>query len=127
MIEIGGKPILWHIMKIYSHYGFHDFIICLGYKGYLIKEYFSNYFLHMSDVTFDMKNNAMEIHERYAEPWKVTLVDTGADTMTGGRIKRVAPYIGNEPFMLTYGDGVSNVDITKLLHYHKNAGKAATV
>jgi glucose-1-phosphate cytidylyltransferase len=127
MIEIGGKPILWHIMKIYSHYGFHDFIICLGYKGYLIKEYFSNYFLHMSDVTFDMKNNAMEIHEQYAEPWKVTLVDTGADTMTGGRIKRVAPYIGNDPFMLTYGDGVSNVNITELVQYHKSKGKSATV
>ncbi len=127
MIEIGGKPILWHIMKIYSHYGFNDFIICLGYKGYIIKEYFSNYFLHMSNVTFDMKHNTMEIHERYAEPWKVTLVDTGADTMTGGRIKRVAPYIGNEPFMMTYGDGVSNVNITKLLQYHKSKGQSATV
>ncbi len=127
MIEIGGKPILWHIMKIYSHYGFNEFIICLGYKGYVIKEYFSNYFLHMSNVTFDLKNNAMKIHEQYAEPWKVTLVDTGADTMTGGRIKRVAPYIGNEPFMLTYGDGVSNVNITELVAYHKTRGKSATV
>jgi glucose-1-phosphate cytidylyltransferase len=127
MIEIGGKPILWHIMKIYSHYGYNDFIICLGYKGYIIKEYFSNYFLHTSNVTFDMKHNTMEIHERYAEPWKVTLVDTGAETMTGGRIKRVASYIGNKPFMLTYGDGVSNVNITELVSYHKNKGKVATV
>jgi glucose-1-phosphate cytidylyltransferase len=127
MIEIGGKPILWHIMKIYSHYGYQDFIICLGYKGYIIKEYFSNYFLHTSNVTFDMKQNTMEIHERYAEPWKVTLIDTGAETMTGGRIKRVARYIGDETFMMTYGDGVSNVNITDLVAYHKNNGKAATV
>src|SRR5271169_6260913 len=109
MIEIGGMPILWHIMKIYSAHGINDFIVCLGFKGYVIKEYFSNYFLHMSDVTFDMKQNVMEVHERYVEPWKVTLVDTGADTMTGGRIKRVVPYIGKEPFMLTYGDGVSDI------------------
>jgi glucose-1-phosphate cytidylyltransferase len=127
MIEIGGKPILWHIMKIYSHYGYNDFIVCLGFKGYMIKEYFSNYFLHMSDVTFDMKHNSMEIHERYAEPWKVTLVDTGADTMTGGRLKRVAPYIGNETFMVTYGDGVSNVNIAELVAYHRKHGKTATV
>ncbi len=127
MIEIGGKPVLWHIMKIYSHYGFHDFIICLGFKGYMIKEYFSNYFLHMSDVTFDMKHNNMEVHERYAEPWKVTLIDTGMDTMTGGRIKRVAPYIGNETFMLTYGDGVSDINIFNLVEYHKKHGKLATV
>ena len=127
MIEIGGKPILWHIMKIYSHFGYHDFIVCLGYKGYIIKEFFSNYFLHSSDVTFDLKQNTMEIHERYAEPWKVTLVDTGTETMTGGRIKRVAPYIGNETFMLTYGDGVSNVNITELVRYHQSKGKAATV
>jgi glucose-1-phosphate cytidylyltransferase len=127
MIEIGGKPILWHIMKIYSHYGYHDFIICLGYKGYIIKEYFSNYFLHASNVTFDMKQNTMEIHERYAEPWKVTLIDTGTETMTGGRIKRVARYIGDETFMLTYGDGVSNVNITDLVRYHKSNGKTATV
>lgn len=127
MVEIGGKPILWHIMKIYSHYGFHDFIICLGYKGYMIKEYFSNYFLHMSDVTFDMRTNSMKVHQQYAEPWNVTLVDTGMDTMTGGRIKRVAPYIGNETFMLTYGDGISDVNIKKLLEYHKNHHKLATV
>jgi len=127
MVEIGGKPILWHIMKIYSHYGFHDFIICLGFKGYMIKEYFSNYFLHMSNVTFDMQNNSMQVHEKYVEPWKVTLVDTGAETMTGGRIKRVAPYIGNGSFMLTYGDGVSDINIAKLVEYHKVHGKLATV
>jgi len=127
MVEIGGKPILWHIMKIYSHYGYHDFIICLGFKGYMIKEYFSNYFLHMSDVTFDMNHNTMEVHERYAEPWKVTLVDTGTETMTGGRIKRVAPYIGNGTFLLTYGDGVSDVNISKLVEYHQSHGKSATV
>ncbi len=127
MIEIGGKPILWHIMKIYSHHGHHDFIICLGYKGYIIKEYFSNYFLHMSNVTFDMKNNTMEVHERYAEPWKVTLVDTGAETMTGGRIKRIEPYVGRETFMMTYGDGVSDVNISELIKYHKKNGREATV
>ncbi len=127
MVEIGGKPILWHIMKIYSHYGYNDFIICLGFKGYMVKEYFSNYFLHMSDVTFDMCNNSMQVHQQYAEPWKVTLVDTGLDTMTGGRIKRVAPYIGDEPFMLTYGDGVSNVNISSLLRYHKEHKKSATL
>jgi glucose-1-phosphate cytidylyltransferase len=127
MVEIGGKPILWHIMKIYSHYGYNEFIVCLGFKGYMIKEYFSNYFLHMSDVTFDMKHNSMEVHERYAEPWKVTLVDTGTDTMTGGRLKRVAPYIGKETFMVTYGDGVSNVNVAELVSYHRKHGKAATV
>ena len=127
MVEIGGKPILWHIMKIYSHYGYHDFIICLGYKGYMIKEYFSNYFLHMSDVTIDMEQNSMEVHQKYAEPWKVTLVDTGTDTMTGGRMKRVAPYIGKEPFLMTYGDGVSNVNITDLLAFHEKHGKMATL
>jgi glucose-1-phosphate cytidylyltransferase len=127
MVEIGGKPILWHIMKIYSHYGFHDFVVCLGFKGYVIKEYFSNYFLHTSDVTFDMKHNSMEVHERYAEPWKVTLVDTGMDTMTGGRLKQVASYIGNETFLLTYGDGVSDVNIASLVAYHQNHGKLATV
>jgi len=127
MVEIGGKPILWHIMKSYSHYGYNEFIICLGFKGYMIKEYFSNYFLHLSDVTFDMQHNKMEVHERYAEPWKVTLVDTGTDTMTGGRIKRVAPYIGAEPFMLTYGDGVSNINIRHLIEYHRKHGKQATV
>jgi glucose-1-phosphate cytidylyltransferase len=127
MVEIGGKPILWHIMKIYSHYGFHEFIICLGFKGYMIKEYFSNYFLHMSDVTFDMCNNSMQVHQQYAEPWKVTLVDTGIDTMTGGRVKRVAPYIGGETFMLTYGDGVADVNIEELVRFHKSKGKVATV
>ncbi len=127
MVEIGGKPMLWHIMKIYSHYGFHDFIVCLGFKGYMIKEYFSNYFLHMSDVTFDMKNNSMEVHQRYAEPWKVTLVDTGAETMTGGRVRRIAPYLSQEPFLLTYGDGVSNVDIEELVRFHHQHGKLATV
>ncbi len=127
MVEIGGKPILWHIMKIYSTYGFNDFVICLGYKGYVIKEYFANYFLHMSDVTIDLKNNQLEIHNVKAEPWKVTLVDTGLNTMTGGRIKRVQKYIGNETFMLTYGDGVANINIKELLEFHKNHGKFATV
>jgi len=127
MVEIGGKPILWHIMKIYSHYGYNEFIVCLGFKGYMIKEYFSNYFLHMSDVTFDMKQNVMEVHERYVEPWKITLVDTGADTMTGGRIRRVTPYIGKETFMLTYGDGVSDIDVGHLVAYHKAHKKLATV
>lgn len=127
MVEIGGRPILWHIMKIYSHYGFNDFVICLGFKGYMIKEYFSNYFLHMSDVTFDMRNNSMEVHQQYAEPWKVTLVDTGADSMTGGRVKRVASYVGDETFMLTYGDGVANVDIASLVAFHKRHGRQATV
>ena len=127
MVEIGGRPILWHIMKIYSHYGFNDFVICLGFKGYMIKEYFSNYFLHMSDVTFDVMNNTMLIHERHVEPWKVTLIDTGADTMTGGRIKRVARHISSEPFMLTYGDGVCDVNIAELVKYHRSHGKMATV
>ncbi len=127
MVEIGGKPILWHIMKIYSHYGFHEFVICLGYKGYMIKEYFSNYFLHMSDVTLDMKHNSMEVHQKYAEPWKVTLIDTGMDTMTGGRLKRVSSYIGDETFMLTYGDGLSDVNISKLVEYHNRHGKLATI
>ncbi len=127
MVEIGGKPILWHIMKIYSHYGFNDFVVCLGYKGYVIKEYFANYFLHTSDVTFDMANNKMEVHQNYAEPWKVTLVDTGADTMTGGRLKRVKDYVGNETFMMTYGDGVSNVNIAELVKFHKSHGKQATL
>lgn len=127
MVEIGGKPILWHIMKIYSHYGYNEFIICLGYKGYMIKEYFANYFLHMADVTFDMANNHMEVHRQKAEPWKVTLVDTGQDTMTGGRIKRVQPYIGEEPFMATYGDGVSDVDISKLVKFHQSHGKIGTM
>ena len=128
MIEIGGMPILWHIMKIYSFYGFNDFIICCGYKGYMIKEYFANYYLHRSDVTFDFtKENRMEIHNNEAEPWRVTLVDTGLHTMTGGRIKRVQSYIGNETFMLTYGDGVSDININELLRFHKKMGKTATI
>ncbi len=126
MVEIGGKPILWHIMKIYSHYGFNDFVVCLGFKGYMIKEYFSNYFLHMSDVTFDMTTNSMEVHQKNVEPWRVTLVDTGAESMTGGRVKRVAPYLDG-PFMLTYGDGVANVNIRELVEFHQRHGKAATV
>jgi glucose-1-phosphate cytidylyltransferase len=127
MIEIGGKPILWHIMKIYSHYGLNDFIICCGYKGYVIKEYFANYFLHTSDVTFDMKNNKMATHQSSSEPWKVTLVDTGETTMTGGRMKRVQEYIGDEDFCLTYGDGVANVDIGALIKFHKKHGRLATL
>ena len=127
MVEIGGKPILWHIMKIYSHYGFNEFVVCLGFKGYMIKEYFSNYFLHMSDVTFDMTSNSMEVHQKNVEPWRVTLVDTGADSMTGGRVKRVAPYLGNETFMLTYGDGVADVNIAELLAFHRRHGRAATI
>jgi glucose-1-phosphate cytidylyltransferase len=128
MIEIGGKPILWHIMKIYSAHGISDFIICCGYKGYLIKEYFANYFLHMSDVTFDMELNSMEVHQRKAESWRVTLVDTGDESMTGGRLKRVANYLkGEEAFCFTYGDGLSNLDISKEINFHKSHGKLATV
>ena len=127
MIEIGGKPILWHVMKIYSSHGIRDFIICAGYKGYVIKEYFANYFLHMSDVTFDMEKNSMEVHERHAEPWRVTIVDTGDATMTGGRLKRVARYVGDETFCLTYGDGVGNIDIPASITAHKASGKKATV
>ena len=127
MVEIGGKPILWHIMKIYSHYGFNDFIILAGYKGYYIKEYFANYFLHQSDVTFDLATNQMQVHKNTSEPWKVTILDTGIDTMTGGRIKRAKEYIGNEPFMLTYGDGVANVDIQSLVQFHQSHGKALTL
>lgn len=128
MLEIGGKPILWHIMKIYSFYGIHDFIICCGYKGYVIKEYFSNYFLHMSDVTFDMLNNSMEVHQKHAEPWRVTLVDTGNDTMTGGRLKRVAGYLQDEPdFCFTYGDGLSDVNISHLIQFHREQKTLATV
>ncbi|MFN3786820.1 glucose-1-phosphate cytidylyltransferase [Sulfurihydrogenibium azorense] len=127
MVEIGGKPILWHIMKIYSSYGFNDFIICLGYKGYIIKEFFANYFLHTSDVTIDLKDNKIEVHSVKAEPWKVTLVDTGLNTMTGGRIKRIKPFVENQTFMLTYGDGVGNIDIKKLLEFHKSHGKYATL
>ncbi len=128
MIEIGGKPILWHIMKIYSHYGFNDFIICCGYKGYYIKEYFANYFLHESDVTFDFREGERKIiHAQHTEPWRVTLVDTGYDTMTGGRLKRIEQYVGDSAFMMTYGDGVSDVDIGKLLAFHETQGKIATV
>ncbi len=128
MIEVGGKPILWHIMKIYSHHGINDFVICCGYKGYLIKEYFANYFLHMSDVTFDMSNNSMEVHQGNAEPWKVTLVDTGESTMTGGRLKRVANYLGKGgPFCFTYGDGLSDVNISELVAFHKKQGVKATL
>lgn len=127
MIGIGERPILWHIMKQYSHYGFNEFIICLGYKGYVIKEYFSDYFLYTSDVTFDLNKNEMTVHDNFSEPWKVTLVDTGLNTMTGGRVKRVQKYIGNETFMLTYGDGVSNIDLNKLVTFHKENGKIATI
>jgi len=128
MIEIGGKPILWHIMKMYSAHGLNEFIICCGYKGYVIKEYFANYFLHMSDVTFDMTLNKMEVHQRNAEPWKVTLVDTGEQTMTGGRLKRVEDYLdGEEDFCFTYGDGVSDVDLSALIQFHRAHGKWATV
>jgi glucose-1-phosphate cytidylyltransferase len=128
MIEIGDKPILWHIMKIYSHYGYNDFIICCGYKGYVIKEYFADYYLHCSDVTFDFTNdNNMVIHNNIAEPWKVTLVDTGLYTQTGGRIKRIQQYVGDEKFMLTYGDGVSNVDINELVRFHNKSNKIATL
>jgi glucose-1-phosphate cytidylyltransferase len=128
MIEIGGKPILWHILKTYSHHGINDFVICCGYKGYVIKEYFANYFLHMSDVTFDMSNNSMQVHQRFAEPWKVTLVDTGEDTMTGGRLKRVADYVKDEDvFCMTYGDGVSDVNVTQLIAFHKAQDVKATL
>lgn len=128
MIEVGGKPILWHILKMYSAHQVNDFVICCGYKGYVIKEYFANYFLHMSDVTFDMASNRMEVHHKHAEPWRVTLVDTGDDTMTGGRLKRVADYVSDEEsFCFTYGDGVSDVDITALISFHRNHGKLATV
>jgi len=127
MVEIGGQPILWHIMKIYAHYGFNEFVICLGYKGYMIKEYFTNYFYHMSDITVDLQRNKVEIHKNEAEPWKVTLVDTGDDTMTGGRIKRVERYIGDERFMLTYGDGVSDLDIGDLVKHHERNKKLATL
>ncbi|MFZ2959393.1 MAG: glucose-1-phosphate cytidylyltransferase [Candidatus Ozemobacteraceae bacterium] len=127
MVEIGGRPILWHIMKSYSSYGFNDFIICCGYKGYMIKEFFANYFLHTSDVTFDMTANKMITHQSHAEPWTVTLIDTGDETMTGGRIKRVRSYVGHEPFHLTYGDGVASVNIHQLVEFHKAHGKSATV
>jgi len=128
MVEIGGKPILWHIMKLYSAYGVNEFVICCGYKGYMIKEYFANYFLHMSDVTFDMSLNQMEVHHRKAEPWKVTLVDTGDETMTGGRLKRVAPYVSNEElFCFTYGDGVADLDIGGEIRFHRQHGRWATI
>lgn len=127
MVEIGGRPILWHILKIYSSHGINDFIICAGYKGYVIKEYFANYFLHMSDVTFDMENNTMEVHQRKAEPWRVTIVDTGDETMTGGRIKRIAPYINGETFCCTYGDGVGDIDITSSIALHRKNGLKATL
>lgn len=127
MIEIGGKPILWHIMKIYAAYGHTEFIVCLGYKGWMIKEYFANYFLHNADVTVDLGQNSIEVHQKFAEPFKVSLIDTGLDTMTAGRLKRVLPYIGNEPFMLTYGDGVCNVDLGELLAFHKKHGKICTM
>ena len=128
MISIGGKPILWHIMKIYSLYGINEFIVCCGYKGYVIKEYFANYFLHSSDVSFDMQKNSMEVHERYAEPWKVTLIDTGEDTMTGGRLKRVAKFIKDEEaFCFTYGDGLANINVKELLSFHKEQSVKATL
>ena len=127
MVEIGGRPILWHIMKIYSAHGINDFIVCLGYKGYMIKEYFANYFLHMSDVTIDLSNNSLEIHNRYAEPWKVTLVDTGELTQTGGRLKRIRSYVSDGDFCMTYGDGLADVDITALIRFHSESGRLATV
>jgi glucose-1-phosphate cytidylyltransferase len=127
MIEIGDKPILWHIMKIYSHYGFNDFVILCGYKGYMIKEYFANYYLHQADITIDISNNSIEYHKNHAENWKVTLIDTGIDTLTGGRIKRARNYIGSEPFMMTYGDGVADVDVPKLIAYHKSQGAFVTM
>lgn len=127
MIEIGERPILWHIMKEYSRYGFNEFVICLGYKQHVVKEFFADYFLHTSDITFDLATNEMTVHNNVAEPWKVTLVDTGLNTMTGGRVKRIRPYVGEETFMLTYGDGVANVDIAALLKYHQSHGKIATI
>ncbi|NJL91963.1 MAG: glucose-1-phosphate cytidylyltransferase [Coleofasciculaceae cyanobacterium SM2_1_6] len=127
MVEIGNLPILWHIMKTYSAHNLHEFIICCGYKGYVIKEYFANYFLHRSDVTFDMQNNHMEVHQKYAEPWRVTLVDTGESSLTGGRLKRVKDYVGQDTFCFTYGDGVSDVDIGKLIAYHRQQGLLATI
>jgi len=127
MVEIGDMPILWHIMKIYSSFGYNDFIVCLGYKGYIIKEYFANYFLHKSDVTINFKNNSVKIHDTKAEPWQITLVDTGLNTMTGGRIKRVQEFVKNETFLLTYGDGIGNIDIKKLVAFHKSHGKICTV
>ena len=127
MADIGEKPILWHIMKIYSHYGFNDFVICAGYKGYMIKEYFHNYWLHNCDVTFDMRTHDTEVHQDANEPWRVTVVDTGAESMTGGRVKRIQPYVDNEPFLLTYGDGVADVDIAALVKFHQESGRTATL
>jgi glucose-1-phosphate cytidylyltransferase len=127
MVEIGGKPVLWHILKLYSHHGINDFIICLGYKGYVIKEYFANYFLHMSDVTFDLAQNRMEVRQQHCEPWRVTLVDTGDQTQTGGRLKRVADYLDDGTFCMTYGDGVSNVDVSSLVEFHKKQKRLATL
>ncbi|MEP6792642.1 MAG: glucose-1-phosphate cytidylyltransferase, partial [Ramlibacter sp.] len=127
MVEVGGRPILWHIMKMYSHFGVNEFVLCLGYKGYLVKEFFANYFLHTSDVTIELASNAIEVHQRTAEPWKVTMVDTGAETMTGGRLKRVASYLGTEDFCFTYGDGVANVDIGRLIEFHRDGGRLATL
>lgn len=127
MVEIGGMPIIWHIMKLYSYFGFNDFVICCGYKGYYIKEYFANYFLHQADVTIDLSENSISVHKSNAEPWKITLVDTGINTMTGGRIKRIQPFVSEEPFMLTYGDGISDVNIHALVDFHKKSGKYATL
>jgi len=127
MIEIGGRPIIWHIMKVYSSYGINEFIVCLGYKGYVIKEYFANYFLHMSDITIDIEHNKLEVHQKGAEPWRVTLIDTGEDTQTGGRLKRVASYLGNEDFCFTYGDGLANVNIAELIAFHKSNKLKATM
>lgn len=127
MVEIGGRPILWHIMKMYAGHGINEFIFCLGYKGYVIKEFFANYFLHTSDVTFDLADNRMDVHQRHAEPWRVTLVDTGESTMTGGRLRRVARYLGDDDFCFTYGDGVADVDISSLVRFHKAHGKLATL
>ncbi len=127
MVEIGGMPILWHVMKYYSHYGFNEFIVCLGYKGQIIKSFFSNYFLYTSDVTFDMSKNDMIVHNRYAEPWRVTLIDTGLHTMTGGRVKRIKPYIGDETFLLTYGDGVGDINIPETVEFHKSHSRLATI
>jgi glucose-1-phosphate cytidylyltransferase len=127
MVEIGGMPILWHIMKTYSNYGFNDFVVCLGYKGFVVKEYFANYFIHKSDVTMDLKTNSVEVHDTQAEPWKITLVDTGDNSMTGGRIKRIQKHIGNETFMLTYGDGVADININTLVDFHKKNNKYCTV
>ena len=127
MIDIGGKPVLWHILKIYSHHGINDFIICLGYKGYMIKEYFANYFLHMSDVTIDLRSNSMDVHHKHAEPWRITLVDTGDATQTGGRLKRVADYLEDGTFCFTYGDGLSDIDVARTIEFHRERGRTATV